>query len=254
MPKSSRVALAACLGLIGLGALVRTTSGQNDQPAGKTAAPPPPAPARIGAIDMDRVFKEYKKVKFTSEQLKNDATAKQGELQKLMAQMRQIAGELEGLAPGSNDYKGKEGELTKLKVQLEADREQAQADFARREAEALATIYREVQEMTAKVARYKGLNYVVKVSSEPVSGNEPQSVMAAMARSVVYNDPSMDITEMVIYNLNSNYEKAVGATTPAPTGDAATRPAAATGTPPTTRPPAAAASRPAAPGTAQPRR
>jgi outer membrane protein len=228
------MALAAGLGLLGLGVLVGHSSGQGDSPAPKpSAASQPPAPARIGAIDMDRVFKDYKKVKFTSEQLKNDAMAKQGELQKLMAQMRQITGELEGLAPGGNDYKAKEGEFTKLKIQLESEREQAQADFARREAEALATIYKEVQAMAARVARHKGLNYIVKVSSEPVSGNEPNSVMAAMARSIVYNDPGMDITEMVVFNLNTEYEQKSGAGAPAArpaaaTADPATKPAAAT--------------------------
>jgi outer membrane protein len=241
MPMSVRAARSLGLGFgtvlfLAAGATARQAGGAapaaTPAPAAAPASPGATAPApagaaiRIGSIDMDRVFKDYKKVKFTSDQLKGDALAKQGELQKVMAQMRQIAQELEGMAPGAPDYKSKEIEITKLKAQLEAEREQAQADFARREAEALATIYKEVQEMTAAVARQQAMTYVVKVSSEPVTGSDPNSVMAAMARSVVYFDPSMDVTNRVVYYLNQRYEAAGGAkattATPAPV-DPATR-------------------------------
>lgn len=261
MPMRVRAARSLALGF-GTALCLATTQAPAQQAAptqpaataaAPAAAPASPAAVRIGSIDMDRVFKDYKKVKFTSEQLKSDALAKQAELQKLMAQMRQIAQELEGMAPGQPDFKAKETEITKLKAQLEAERESAQADFARREAEALATIYKEVQEMTAAVARQQAMTYVVKVSSEPVTGSDPNSVMAAMARSVVYFDPSMDVTNRVVYYLNQRYEAAGGAApaatsnTAAPTDPAAkttsaTAPAAA----PAQAPPRTATSAPAA--------
>jgi outer membrane protein len=237
MPMSVRAARSLGLGFgTALWLAAQAPAQQAGAPAAATAspgaaAPAPAGPIKIGSIDMDRVFKDYKKVKFTSDQLKSDALAKQGELQKVMAQMRQIAQELEGMAPGAPDYKAKESEITRLKAQLEAEREQAQADFARREAEALATIYKEVQEMTSAVARQQAMTYVVKVSSEPVTGSDPNSVMAAMARSVVYYDPSLDVTNRVVYYLNQRYEAAGGAkttgATPAP-ADPATRPTSAT--------------------------
>lgn len=237
MSMSSRVALAAGLGLVcflggGWG------SSSRGQDTGKAAAPAPAAPpaaVRIGCIDMERVFKEYKRFKVTTEQFKADATAKQGELTKIMSTMRQLASELEGLQPGGNDYKAKEAEMTRLKVELEAQREQAQTEFARREAEALAEIYKEVQAMTAAVARANKFTYVVKVSSEPVTGNDPNSVMAAMARSIVYYEPNMDITNHVVTWLNQRYDQANPAAPAAETGaqpkaDPAARPTAATAT------------------------
>lgn len=236
MPISARNAWALGWALVGMTALAGLAQAQNEPaqtaaPAAGTQVPP----ARIGTIDMDKVFKDYKKVKFSSDQLKNEATAKQAELQKLMAQMRELAGQLEALAPGSGTFKEKESEITKLKVQYEAEREQAQAEFARREADAIATIYKEVQAMSASVARHYGLTFIVKISGEPVSGNDPNSVMAAMARTVVHSDPSADITNVVVHNLNLAYERQAGAQAPraaAPAVDPATRPAAATAAPP----------------------
>ena len=258
MRNPSRKAWALGLGLVGVALLVGRTHAQNDPGAAKAAngagAANPLPPATIGTIDMDRVFKEYKKVKFAGDQLQNDVKAKQGELGKLMAQGRQVAQEMETLAPGSGTFKEKEAAMTRLKAQVESERELAQADFARREADALATIYKEVQAMTAAVARQKGLTYVMKTSAEPITASEPNSVIAAMNRAVVYCDPSMDITNIVVYNLNLVYEKQLGAQAPAPaatagaTKDTATRPAAANAPAPRT------AGRPAPAGAATPKR
>ncbi len=251
MRKSLRAVGFLGLGAVGLAVLGTPALGQQEGAAAKAAAAavtPMPTNVHIGSIDMDRVFKDYKRVKNESERLKTEALAKQGELQKLMNQLRQLATELDALAPGSKDFKEKQTEATKLKAELEAEREQAQGEFARREAEALATIYKEVQMITAAVAKQRGFTFVVKVSNESVTGNDPNSVMAAMARSVVYYDPSTDLTTTVVGYLNQRYDAAVGAqggaattgSTAAPaTGDAATKPAAATAT----RPSAAAATR-----------
>jgi len=77
----------------------------------------------------------------------------------------------------------------------------------------LATLYKEIQAMVSRIAQFKGLTYVVKVSNEPVSGSNPNSVMAAIDKTIVYADPRNDITNDVVYNLNRNY-KAAGGVTP----------------------------------------
>ena len=241
MPKSSRPKWVLRLVLIGASAWAIPALGQNSPTpapnAGASRSASLPS-VRIGAIDMEKVFKDYKKVEFTSNQLKADATSRQGELAKIGNQMQQIAKEMEGLAPNSNDFTGKESQLTELKIKLETEREKAQAEFARREAQALAQIYREIQDVSAAVAKANGMHYIVKVSNEPVSGDEPNSVMAAMAHSVIYSDPSLDITSVVVQVLNKKYEATGGA--PA---DAATQPASATQTQaqPAARPTAAPA-------------
>jgi outer membrane protein len=182
-------------------------------PAAGTQAPP--ASVRIGAIDMDKVFEGYKKAEFLREQIKQEMIKKNAELSNLSNQMREQVKVLEGLDPSGNDYKLKEADLTRMKVEFETQREQAQAAFARRDAEALATIYKDIQDMASRVAKNKGLNFVVKVSNELPSGTDPNSVLAAMSHSIVFYDPSLDITTMVVYNLNLQYEKQGGASLPA---------------------------------------
>ena len=52
--------------------------------------------------------------------------------------------------------------------------------------------------MVARVAKWRKMTYVVKVSNQPISGGNPNSVMAAMANTMVYADPRNDITNDVV--------------------------------------------------------
>ncbi len=60
------------------------------------------------------------------------------------------------------------------------------------------------------------MNYVVKVSNQPITGTDPNSVMAAIQSTMVYADPRNDITNDVIYNLNRVYKATAGPAPKAP--------------------------------------
>jgi len=231
---SSRAIVAMGLCTVGLGLLVGPSLGQQqDGGVHRTASPSTATPAApvspvIGTIDMDAVFKSYDKVKVSSEEFKAAALARKGDLQKIQADAQQEAEILAKLTPGTEDFKKHENRVTELKARFEAGREQAERDFASREAEAMATLYKEVQAMVARIAQWRKMTYIVKVSNQPISGSNPNSVMAAMANTMVYADPRNDITSDVVYNLNRLY-KATGGTSAKAAASPA--PAAATGAP-----------------------
>ncbi len=217
MPVSSRAAWVLGFGLLTIAGLVGRSIGQdrNVQRASTQGAATTLPPAVVGSIDMDAVFKGYEKVDFIRKQIESQAELKKAELGKLIAELQQISKEMENLQPGSPDYKNHDEKLTRLKVQLDAEREQAQKEFALKEAEALATIYKEIQAMVEAVAKHNHMTYVIRISNEPVSGADPNSALAAMSRSVVYSDPSTDITQVVVRTLNARY-KPTAAPRPAP--------------------------------------
>jgi len=228
---SSRAMAILGLGTVGLGLLVGSSLGQQqDTGVRRTASPgvaTPSAPIApvIGTVDMDAVFKSYEKVKVSSEEFKAAALARKADLQKIQLEAQQETEILAKLQPGTEDFKKHENKVTQLKAQFEAGRELAERDFAGREAEAMATLYKEVQAMVARVAQWRKMTYVVKVSNQPISGSNPNSVMAAMANTMVYADSRNDITNDVVYNLNRMYKAAGGTSvkTPAsaPAGGAA---------------------------------
>lgn len=224
-----RALLVASMSLGVTGLAVAQQAQQADRAVQRTAsntggaatnAPAAPVPAVIGSIDMEAVFKSYEKVKVTSDEMQAKALAKQNELQKLVADMKAAAEKQQSLAPNSPEYKKFDQQLTQMKIQGQATQEQIQKEMAEMEAAALATLYREVQSMVSRVATYRGMTYVVKVSNEPLSASEPNAVMSAMSRTVVFADPRNDITQQVVQYLNIEYRKTAGAT-------AGARPAAA---------------------------
>ena len=216
MIASSRGILAIGLGLTGLAILVAPTLGQGQAQDGAVrkaanpaavAAPPTPIAPVIGTVDVELVFKSYEKVKQSNKEYSAALMARKNELMRIMSEAQEETQMLSKLAPGTEDYRKHENKVTQLKAQHEAGREQAEREFALRQAEAMATLYKEIQEMVKKVAQWRKMNYVVKVSSQPITGTDPNSVMAAISSTLVYADTRNDITNDVIHNLNRFYKQ-----------------------------------------------
>jgi outer membrane protein len=227
MVVSSRGTLAIGLSLAGLAFLVGPSLGQGQtqdgtvrKTANPTAAAVPPSPIApvIGTVDLELVFKNYEKVKASNKEYSAALLARKNELMKIMSEAQEEAQMLAKLAPGSDDYKRRENRVTELKARHEAGREQAEREFQLRQAEVMATLYKEIQEMVKKIAQWRKMNYVVKVSTQPITGTDPNSVMAAMSSTLVYADPRNDITNDVIYNLNRFYKATAGPAAKAATG------------------------------------
>jgi outer membrane protein len=76
-----------------------------------------------------------------------------------------------------------------------------------RQAETMATLYKEIQVYAQWVAQRRGITHVMTVSSTPPSGSDPNSVLAAVNRPVIYADLHNDITKDVVYWLNKKYHE-----------------------------------------------
>lgn len=219
MVASSRGLLAIGLSLTGLALLVGPSLGQQQDPSVRKATgqnsskpPAPPIPPSVGSVDMEYVFKNYEKVKVANKEFNAAMLARKQELMKIMSEAQQEAEMMQKFNPGSADYKKHESRVTELKARHEAGRESAEREFALRQAESMATLYKEIQAMVARIAQWHGMNYVVKVSNQPITGTDPNSVMGAMSSTVIYADPRNDITNDVVHNLNRYYRESASAT------------------------------------------
>jgi RNA polymerase sigma factor (sigma-70 family) len=166
---------------------------------------PHPSAAAIGSIDMDAVWKRYEKVQVSNKEYSAALSARKNELQGIMSEAQEEAQMLSKFMPGSQDYQKRENRVTELKARHEARREQTEREFGERQARAMATLYNEIQEEVAALAKAKGLSYVVKVSPGPRANSDPNDVSTAVNRSVVYADPRNDLTEVVIRDLNRRF-------------------------------------------------
>jgi Skp family chaperone for outer membrane proteins len=219
MGVSPRMVLAIGLSLAGVIYLVAPTKGQapkadahvqgangttsGSRPSGVTQA----APTVVGTIDLETVFKNYDKVKAVQKELGAAIQVRKGELMKYDDEARSVVELMKKFNPGSKDYHDQENRLTELKAKMEASKEQAEREITLRQAETMATLYKEIQSYAKWVAQHRGITHVMSSSSAPPSGSDPNTVMAAISRPVVYSDPANDITNDVVYYLNSTYNK-----------------------------------------------
>jgi RNA polymerase sigma factor (sigma-70 family) len=162
--------------------------------------------AAIGSINMDAIFERCERVQAARHLLKAVRVAHGDELAKMQSSAQFEADILSKLTPGSEDYKKHEVRLTDLKARFEAAREQFERELQHREDETMATIYHEIQDTVASLAKNKGLTYVVKVSPAPRSDAEHNDVSRALNTSVVYADPRNDLTEEVVDELNRRFK------------------------------------------------
>jgi len=208
-----------------------TTTNGNGNGNATASGPKAPVPPIIGTVDLDVIFKNYKKVEASNKEFHGAMMLRRAELQKIDSEARQEAEVMKTLAPGTDDYRKRENHLTELKAKMDAGREQAEREFSLRQAETMGTLYKEVQAMVARVAKWRGMTYVVKVTSRPITGSDPNSVMAAISETMVYADPRNDITNDVVHYLNHFYQATASPTpraeTRTPSAGAAPAPGAA---------------------------
>ncbi len=93
---------------------------------------------------------------------------------------------------------------------MEAGKEQYEREITLRQAETMATLYKEVQAYAGWVAKQRGITHVITMTNTPPSASEPNSVLAAVNRPLIYGDPSNDITNDVVYWLNEKYRSMAG--------------------------------------------
>ena len=151
--------------------------------------------AAIGSIDLDAVFRKSEKALATNREFNAARLSRKNHLVKLLEEAQVETEILSKFTPESEDRKRHEIRATDLKARYEAAREQTEREFDRRQAETMAALYSEIQETVARVAKTKGLTYVVKVSPGLRPDAEPNDVSSELNRSVVYYDPRNDLTE-----------------------------------------------------------
>ncbi len=223
MGVSPRKLLAIGLSLAGVIYLTAPTRGQAPkgdpriQPtngaANGTRTPgtfAPGVPTVIGTIDLDVVFKNYDKVKAATKEISMAVQVRRGDLLKLENTGRQEVEMMQKFQPGTPDYQKHEDKATEIKAKMEAGKEQYEREITLRQADTMATLYKEVQAYAGWVAKQRGITHVITVSNTPPSGSEPNSVLAAVNRPLIYSDARNDITNEVVYWLNEKYRNMAG--------------------------------------------
>jgi outer membrane protein len=157
---------------------------------------------------MDAVLKRYGRVRQIQERMNADRAQANERLAKLRTDAEAMASRTGRLQPGGDDEHTREEQLKATRRKFEVQREIFERDFTQRQARESAGVLEDIQEVIAEVARARGMDYIVKVSPEPQPDANPNDVIAAFNRSVLYANPRNDITDEVARELNRRFENA----------------------------------------------
>jgi Skp family chaperone for outer membrane proteins len=140
---------------------------------------------KFGHMDFAKVFDEYNKTKDFDKQLEAKGTVKQGERDKLVAEIKKLKDELD-LAADKDKTKRQAAVEEKLKKLQEFDRDSREA--LRKERDDMARgIFKEIKDVVDEIGKKESYKYIID------------------SRMVLYGNASDDLTERVMKVLNDKY-------------------------------------------------
>lgn len=197
--------------MIGLGLALTNARAQNAKATTEAI------PHKVGLIDMAYLFSKYSKFDALRADLKAEIESADASLKVKLEKIKGLQAAMKELVPNSPDFVAHEKQITEMAASAEAERKNLQRKFMREETKVYQTVYRDVLDAVNKYAGIYKYTLIVRYSreeAEPV--DDPQKVMQALQRQVVFNRPEDDITDSVLTYLNRQYK-------PAATAPAATR-------------------------------
>lgn len=182
------------------------------------AAPAKDAAARIGLIDMAKVFQQYDKFKDLTEGLNAEAKARAEDRKKIADEAKKIADEIKAFKPGTPQYIELEARFAQLQSQFAAQEKLDGVNYNRKQADVFEKTYVEVTNVVGIYAKHFGFTMIIRFNSEPLDTENPQKLASGLNKLVVFHRPQDDITDAVVEYLNRQYGKTRTAEKAAPGG------------------------------------
>jgi Skp family chaperone for outer membrane proteins len=179
-------------------------TAQDSLPASRPAA----GTSLTAVCNVSSILNNYTRV----EDLKADMNKKMLDLKKeddtRTQALDSLTSELGALAKGSKEYQTKRAEIDKQMLEHKVWAEMQQLSLQRQYQELTEEMYRSVLESVKAVALAKGFQLVIYQDEMDLASKNPDELRAKISqRKLLYNDPSLDITNAVLEHLNAQYAK-----------------------------------------------
>lgn len=173
------------------------------------------SPHKVALIDMAFVFKNYKKFDALREDLKQDITESEERAKLMVEKLQAVQKEMREFKEGSDEFAQREKTLAKMQAEFETFRRGAQRDMLKKESQLYHTVYLEITDAVKKYAEFYKYTLVIRFNREELDSENPQNLLQGMNRQVVYHRTDDDITQKILDFLNSKYQPAAPAASPA---------------------------------------
>ena len=162
---------------------------------------------QAGVVDIVRVFNEYEKSEFLTEQLKQEKATLDDEQKQKKEAIEYLVVERDSYKPDSDEYKNKRNELIQDTINLKAWAEFHQELMLDEHKRLTAQLYAEIVVGVERVAEQEGFSLVLYLEGEklPPSKNIVELRDHIRQRKVIHHDHSVDLTQRVVDSLNADF-------------------------------------------------
>src|ERR1035437_6060332 len=196
--KISRIAWVA-LSVVGCGVLLwRESLGQGPAPA---PAVGPQGP--VAVLDVEEVLLNCQRANDLRSGLERRRVQLEGEDRKRKEEIDRLEAGLAGLSEGSAEYVKQVNSMRRLAIDRDAFLKFEMSLLQTEHHRLLSALYEDVAKMSGIVAKELGYKVVLYTDHKmPKTNNSNELTAVLKDRKVIWADPSVDITEIVLKRLN----------------------------------------------------
>ena len=170
-------------------------------PAVSTPAPQQPT-TQIVVIDIAKIFKKHHRFNQMMADIKKDIEDFDGYVKNETTKLKGMGEQLQAYRAGSLEYKAKEEEAARLTSDLQVKVGLKKKELLESEARVYYNVYRELEQKVAIFAQQNRIMMVLRFNSDDMKEDDRNSVLQGVNRAVVYYHPQLDVTELVLHELN----------------------------------------------------
>jgi len=190
-------AVVAMLFVASSGALAQGPAPISGPSAATVAAP------KVALLDVNRVFKEHARFKSRIEEMRQEVERAEAWAKGERERINKLGEMLQQLRRGTPDYQAKEEELTKAQTDLAVQIQRQKKLFMENEAKIYYDVYQEVWNATDNICQKWQIDMVMRFNGENADVTRPDSVLAFINKDVVWYSRKLDITDMVLAQVNA---------------------------------------------------
>lgn len=165
---------------------------------------------KIGVCDPHQVFAQYRRKQALQGDLDKRKDDVSREMKAIQSNIQAKRDQLQTgtFTPGTPEYQRKTKELLDLTVEHETKAKWYEAELRRQDAEITQLCYEDIYEAVTRIAEKKGLTLVLSNEDFDLQSQTVQELISKLyyRRSVLYADPSVDVTGEVTDLLNAEYK------------------------------------------------
>jgi len=182
------------------------------------AARSPERPAVVACVDLDKTFSQLEQLKDADARRERIKSEMDRKIETLKEELQGLSEELESFKPGSATYLEAERKAIARSGDLQALQAFSELRREREVAEATREAYLAIRRACGTLAEEMKIDLVlIDDSIPPIFAADLQTTRNQInGRRVLYTNPQLDISDLVVERLNADFRKAQGASGAAP--------------------------------------